>query len=110
MEPQTLEREGEKGLDLSSNGKRPVSSWCAMTPAAHTSEAGNTSDRNVSGAMNLGKCSVEAVKQAGEGGPGKHSQPIRMNRAVPCIMQHCALMRYRCKQACATIHCVTDVS
>ena len=58
---QTLESEGAKGLERSSKGKRPVSSWCAMTPAAHTSLAGSTSERSVSGAMNLRHSGVEAA-------------------------------------------------
>ena len=50
---QILLMAGLEGLLLSSKGKRPVSSWCAMTPADHTSEAGSTADRSTSGAMNL---------------------------------------------------------
>ena len=40
-------------LARSSKGKRPVSSWCAMTPADHTSEAGTTAELSTSGAMYL---------------------------------------------------------
>ena len=50
---QILLMAGLEGLLLSLKGKRPVSSWCAMTPADHTSEAGSTADLSTSGAMNL---------------------------------------------------------
>mmetsp|Transcript_3783 Transcript_3783/g.15287 ORF Transcript_3783/g.15287 Transcript_3783/m.15287 type:complete len:245 (-) Transcript_3783:966-1700(-) len=43
---------GCSGLWWSLNGKRPDSSWNSITPAAHTSAAGPTSERNSSGAMN----------------------------------------------------------
>lgn len=50
---QILLMEGLPGLRLSSKGKRPVSSWCAMTPADQMSEAGSTADLSTSGAMYL---------------------------------------------------------
>jgi hypothetical protein len=45
--------EGAKGLRWSSKGSLPVSSWCAITPADHTSLAGNTCELSTSGAMYL---------------------------------------------------------
>ena len=48
-----LVTDGRRGFFLSSNGKRPVSSWKAMTPALHTSEAGPTWELSTSGAMYL---------------------------------------------------------
>lgn len=50
---QILLMAGFPGLVLSSKGKRPVSSWCAMTPADQMSEAGTTAELSTSGAMNL---------------------------------------------------------
>lgn len=46
--------EGFTGFRLSSKGKRPVSSWTAITPAAQTSDAGVNWELSVSGAMNHG--------------------------------------------------------
>ncbi len=50
---QILLMAGFPGLVLSSKGKRPVSSWCAITPADQMSEAGTTAELSTSGAMNL---------------------------------------------------------
>ena len=53
---QILLMAGLPGLARSSKGKRPVSSWCAITPADHTSDAGTTAELSTSGAMNLVAC------------------------------------------------------
>lgn len=58
MERHTAERAGLRGLRLSSKGKRPVSSWWAVTPAAHTSMAGVMREESCSGAMNLDKAGI----------------------------------------------------
>ena len=50
---QIFEMEGLKGFRRSSKGKRPVSSWNAITPALQRSLAGDTSLLSTSGAMYL---------------------------------------------------------
>lgn len=60
---------GAAGLRLSSNGRCPVSSWKAMTPADHTSDAGSTWEDSDSGAIYLGargrrgECTGKPVSQ-----------------------------------------------
>eukprot|EP00955_Chlamydomonas_euryale_P070978 360908-Chlamydomonas_euryale.AAC.24 len=49
----TFDSAGLRVFAQSLNGREPLRSWYAMTPAAHTSQLGPTCELSISGAMNL---------------------------------------------------------
>ena len=75
---QIADSAGASGLDASSKGSLPQSSWYAMTPADHTSASGPTREDRTSGAMNQGVPSNPRSERGSLPGSKKAASPKSM--------------------------------